>query len=185
MNRSRLTLVRHGESTWNSSRRVQGQNDESVLTEHGREQILRAAEMLPADLEVAVSSDLRRTRESASILLVGFSIPLTLDPGFRERHYGVLEEGPLEAVTPELVGVRDGVVVDSGAHPEGGESLADFFARVAESLERIASMGARHSLIVTHGGTIRMIRAYCEGADLKGLAWDPVPNASVWTVDLP
>ncbi len=185
MSRSRLTLVRHGESTWNSSRRVQGQNDEAVLTAQGREQIRIAALSLPVDLDMAVTSDLQRTRESAAILLENHPIPLSVDAGFRERHYGILEEGPLEAVTPELMGVHDGHVVDPGAHPQGGESLTEFFDRVVAAVERVAETGSQHTLVVTHGGTIRMIRAYCEGSPLAGLTWDPVPNASVWTVELP
>lgn len=181
----RLTLVRHGESTWNSARRVQGQNDDAVLTDHGRAQAEVAARGLPTDLDAAVSSDLRRTVETAAVLLAHRALPLRLDAGFRERHYGVLEEGPLEAVTPELMGVRDGVVVDPTAHPDGGESLDDFFGRVSEAVERVRSTGAAHTLVVTHGGTVRMIRAYCAGLALPGLAWDPVGNATVWTVALP
>jgi len=181
----RLTLVRHGESTWNSARRVQGQNDEAVLSDLGREQAGRAAQQLPDDLDAAVASDLRRTVETAAVLLAGRSLALRLDEGFRERHYGVLEEGPLDAVTPELMGVRDGVVVDPFAHPEGGESLDVFLRRVGEAVERVRASGAEHTLVVTHGGTVRMIRAYCAGLSLPGLTWDPVGNATVWTVELP
>jgi broad specificity phosphatase PhoE len=180
----RLIVVRHGESTWNSARRVQGQNDEAVLTEKGRAQAQAAAAQLPGDLDAAVTSDLRRTRETAALLLAGRPLDLRVDPGFRERHYGVLEEGPLEAVTPELMGVRDGVVVDPFAHPEGGESLDDFLRRVGEALERVRASGASSTLVVTHGGTVRMIRAYCAGLSLVGLNWDPVGNATVWTLDL-
>jgi broad specificity phosphatase PhoE len=40
-------------------------------------------------------------------------------------------------------------------------------------------------VIVTHGGTIRALRAYCAGEPMLGSAWDVVPNGSVWNVQRP
>jgi broad specificity phosphatase PhoE len=39
--------------------------------------------------------------------------------------------------------------------------------------------------VVTHGGTIRAIRAYCAGVPMQEMAWDPVANGSVWRVGDP
>ena len=40
----RLVLLRHGESTWNLERLVQGQDDRAVLTARGRDQVRRSVE---------------------------------------------------------------------------------------------------------------------------------------------
>jgi broad specificity phosphatase PhoE len=44
----------------------------------------------------------------------------------------------------------------------------------------LAQQHAGDVVVVTHGGTIRALRAYCSGRAMLGLAWDVVPNGSVW-----
>lgn len=178
-----LTLMRHGESTWNSTRRVQGQNDEAELTGRGRDQVRAALAALAGSVELIVSSDLVRAVQSAEIAAEVLGLPFVLDADLRERSYGVLEGGPLAAVTPEVVGLADGVVVDEDARPDGGESLRDLVERCARAARRAADRGwGRRTLVVTHGGPIRAIRASLEGRALLGRAWDEVANASCWDV---
>jgi probable phosphoglycerate mutase len=45
----RVTLVRHGQSTWNAESRVQGSSNFSVLTEKGVRQAKATAEMVNID----------------------------------------------------------------------------------------------------------------------------------------
>ena len=40
----------------------------------------------------------------------------------------------------------------------------------------------RNIVVVTHGGTVRAIRAYCAGRTFAELAWDHVANGSVWRI---
>src|SRR4030088_1814309 len=62
---SRLLLVRHGESTWNAARRIQGQLD-PPLTERGAAQARALSERLTGRrLAALYSSDLARTWETA------------------------------------------------------------------------------------------------------------------------
>ena len=42
----RVTLVRHGQSTWNAAGRIQGSSDESVLTAKGEAQAETTATLL-------------------------------------------------------------------------------------------------------------------------------------------
>ena len=61
---SRLLLVRHGESTWNAARRMQGQLD-PPLSDLGAVQARAIAERMVGHRLVAFyTSDLRRTRQS-------------------------------------------------------------------------------------------------------------------------
>ncbi|MGB3612463.1 MAG: histidine phosphatase family protein [Elainellaceae cyanobacterium] len=67
---TRIILVRHGESTFNAQRRVQGHCDESVLTEAGRiaaRQVGSALVDLPID--AIYTSPLRRARTTAELIL--------------------------------------------------------------------------------------------------------------------
>uniref|UniRef100_UPI0030DB9A2F histidine phosphatase family protein n=1 Tax=Oculatella sp. LEGE 06141 TaxID=1828648 RepID=UPI0030DB9A2F len=73
-------LVRHGESTYNVQRRVQGHCDESNLTEAGRagaQQVGMALRGLP--FAAAYSSPLMRARTTAELILAGLDANPSLD----------------------------------------------------------------------------------------------------------
>lgn len=184
---SDLVLVRHGQSTWNELRLVQGQNDEARLTAKGRDQALRAANELRGErLDRIVSSDLTRTRETAQIIADVLGLEIDLDADVRERSYGVAEGGSLDAITPEMVGVKDGVIVDEEASVEGGESLRELRERAGRF---VRTSGERwpgeRLLVVTHGGTIRALRSYCAGTPMQDSEWYAVGNCTIWTVSRP
>jgi probable phosphoglycerate mutase len=179
-----LTLVRHGESSWNVSRLVQGQNDQAQLTEAGREQAQLLAEGLRVhEFHHVVSSDLARARETAAILADALTLTSSTDPLLRERCFGTLEGGPLADLTSDLTGVANGVVTDPDARPAGGESFRDVVRRAELFVEKFSANASDGPLlVVTHGGMVRAIRAFCSRAPLERLTWDSVGNASVWTV---
>ncbi|HUV57627.1 MAG TPA: histidine phosphatase family protein [Acidimicrobiales bacterium] len=181
-----LTLVRHGQSTWNDSAIVQGQRDDAHLTELGRQQAREAGlELRQFDFDAIIASDLARTQETASIIADELSMRVESTPALRERCFGVAEGQPIAELRASDSGIVGGVVVDASAHPEGGESLNDVYERTTSFVQRLAAeRNNQRLLLVTHGGAIRTIRALGAGATMDGLAWDPVGNCSIWTVDI-
>jgi 2,3-bisphosphoglycerate-dependent phosphoglycerate mutase len=177
-----ITLVRHGESTWNELGLIQGQNDLAELNEVGREQARAVAQTLKSlGFDRLVASDLARARQTAEIIGSELSLALTTDSLLRERCFGVLEGQPQEMLDSRSSGIVDGVIVDPDARPEGGESFRDVVTRVGVFVEatRDATDDER-LLVVTHGGTIRALRAYVEARPLEGLDAFAVGNCSVW-----
>ena len=181
-NYSLVTAVRHGESTWNRDKIVQGQHDGAVLTEEGWQQARACGVTLQSHGYTSIiSSDLQRTRETALAINEILQLPISYDARLRERSYGVLETGPSAAVTPEVSGFSDGRVVSLSAAPPNGESLTDLFDRVGSFLddlfvkERVSPV-----LLVTHGGTIRALLAHAAGVSMDRLPWGPVRNCTVW-----
>jgi broad specificity phosphatase PhoE len=156
-----LWLVRHGETTWNSMGWVQGQVDGARLTRRGRYQARHAADLLASEPVGAVySSDLYRARRTAYVI------------GKR--------------VTSSLTGIEEGHVCDQHARPPGGESLDDVYRRCRSFLDDLRrSTGTGDTVVVAHGGSIRMLRAVLAERSLRGMAWDAVPNASICRVELP
>jgi broad specificity phosphatase PhoE len=77
-------------------------------------------------------------------------------------------------------------VVDEDASPREGESLRQLLRRASDFMEdlRLNRTGQR-LLLVTHGGTIRALRAYCQGESMMDREWDRVGNCSIWDVTLP
>jgi len=180
-----IVLVRHGESTWNELKLVQGQNDESNLNDRGREQAREAGLSLRAqDFDAILSSDLARTRETAEIIAATLGLTVTATSDLRERSFGDFEGRPLRELTPLLSGIENHVVVDDNSHPPNGESLLQLWYRAGSFVDSLYEQRRdQRLLLVTHGGTIHALRAYCAGEPPLAHYWYRVENCSTWTVE--
>ena len=161
----RLLLVRHGQSEWNASGRWQGWAD-PPLTDLGRHQARVASEMV-GSVDVLLSSDLERARETAEIIGEGIGVgPVVVDPGLRERHVGAdpgLTRGAIEERWPGHLA--------SYADPPGGETREQVVARVLDAVGRLAERFAGADVLaVSHGGVIRYLERH------HGEERPPLPN---------
>jgi probable phosphoglycerate mutase len=85
---TRLLLIRHGRSTWNAIKRIQGQAD-PLLDEVGREQARRLAERLRDNAPVVLyTSSLRRAQETAEIIGETPGVEVTSDERLKEYDVG-------------------------------------------------------------------------------------------------
>jgi len=178
----RVTLVRHGQSTWNERGLIQGQNDDAELTQRGQGEALSAANALKSvGFTHIVSSDLRRARQTAEIIAAVLELDVTNDQRLRERCFGSLEGQSLGLLGPDSSGITDGVLVDPDARPAGGESFRDVVIRAGSFLDdTLDSLGDSQLLVVTHGGAIRALHAYVLDSALEGLDMMAVGNCSIW-----
>lgn len=183
---TRLCFVRHGETPWNAERRIQGHEDVG-LNDEGYAQARAAARGLEGEYFSALySSDLRRARETAEALSPPLGLPIRLEPGLRERHYGVFQGLTVEEMEhryPEAgrrYHARD-PEFDFGH----GESLHTFAARIEATVARLA---ARHAgecvVIVTHGGVLDILYRRATGRDLVGPRDFPIPNAGLNWIEI-
>ncbi|HEX6910165.1 MAG TPA: histidine phosphatase family protein, partial [Longimicrobium sp.] len=86
-----LYLVRHGETAWNRTGRLQGSRD-LPLNEAGRRQAAALAEHFRArSISAAYSSPLRRARETAGAILAGRDVPVQVLPDLAEMRCGAWE----------------------------------------------------------------------------------------------
>jgi broad specificity phosphatase PhoE len=184
---SPLVLVRHGESTWNALRLVQGQDDRATLTRRGRQQASDVAHSLSSrGFDLIVSSDLQRAMETALLIAGVLRLEVVPEPALRERGFGDAEGGPMDRLTWRTSGIKDGAVVDDDVSPDGGETLREFRARAGAFFDiRQRRWPAKRLLVVTHGGTIRALQSYCAGTEFRGSQWDRIGNCTVWTVTAP
>lgn len=154
----RLLFWRHGRTEWNLAGRFQGQTD-IALDGVGREQARRAAELLAGLKPSAIiTSDLSRTRETASFLAEQTGIVPTVDRRLRETFAGRWEGmtfTEIDDVFPE-----ESIAWKSGAvdvRPGGGETRSEVGERVRaatmEAAEQLDSDGLL--VVVTHGGATR------------------------------
>ena len=154
-------LVRHGESTWNDRRRLQGQADPPLSVE-GRHQSRALARALNGIVfDRVVASDLVRTRQTVDLL--GHDQPV-LAPSWREIDVGDWQGRPIA----ELVAANGEAYAGwrHGTHtPPGGEPWPDFCRRIGTALAALVEGGYPRALVVTHGGVIRAVLQSVIGLD--------------------
>src|SRR3954454_18053064 len=127
-----LLLVRHGQSEWNATGRMQGQTAHVPLTALGHEQAAAAArELATLRPGALISSDLHRAVQTAEHCAGTTGLPFTTTPALREQGYGVLEGRP----SRELWDLVDWT--DPHWAAEGGESLDELHARVGAFLREL------------------------------------------------
>lgn len=181
---ARLLLVRHGQSTWNDERRIQGQLD-PPLSSLGREQARRvAARLAGRRFEAFYASDLARTRETAAEISAAIGREPELLPELREVMLGEwegLRADEIEARYPREW--EQWRAHPSWDIPPGGESAADFEARVHRVIDDILE---RHphgeTLVVTHGGVIQVTLGRFFNSRSDGLFPFVIDNCSITTV---
>jgi 2,3-bisphosphoglycerate-dependent phosphoglycerate mutase len=197
-------LVRHGESTWNVAGLAQGHCDTARLTRRGVRQAWGVVGQLgDRPIGALFASDLHRAMATAAPLASVLGLDIARDPRLRERCLGDLEGSATTAVTPAVSGISANRVVDPDARPPGGESLRDFYRRVAgfvtdlaeqrlPGLSRSPSLGlscgpdeAKEVVIVAHGGTLRMLSACLRGVPVERMAWEPLDNACILRASAP
>ncbi len=167
MRNRRLLLLRHGQTEYNATSRMQGQLD-TDLSDLGRAQAVAAAEVLAKRQPlVIVSSDLRRALDTATTLGDQAGMPVSVDERLRETHLGDwqgLTHQEVDAVAP---GARLAWREDARWAPHNGESRVDVANRslpvVIEQLRNLPEWGVdevdRPVVLVAHGGLIAALTA--------------------------
>jgi broad specificity phosphatase PhoE len=167
----RVVLVRHGETTWSSTRRHTGRTD-VPLSEDGRRRARSLGPVLTALLEGATAlvatSPLQRARETCD--LAGFGDRAEVWPELAEWDYGVFE-GRRTAEIRETIPVWS-----VWTHPiDGGESLDAVAARADRVIERLLAVD-RLAVLFAHAHLLRILGArWCglEPSAGRALTIDP------------
>jgi phosphoserine phosphatase len=158
MKKTRIYLVRHGESVLNKQGILSGQVDPE-LTDEGRAQVRRTKqELKDVKFDVAYSSKMIRAMETADILY-GKPLPDTNRlHGLRERSFGSWDGKPDQLM---IAGnkIRHSLPHEEGMHfkhvpdMESDHELTERFIPVLEAIAQ-ANIG-KTILIAAHGGVIR------------------------------
>lgn len=174
-----LHLVRHGQSTWNLARRLQGQRTDVPLTDLGREQAAAAAERLrAANPQVVISSDQLRAVQTGRIIAERLDLPVVLDPALREQALGRLEGLSYDDLVPEPVPEGQHI---SEVRWGGGESVADVHARLTTFVAQLAEQPFDEVVIVSHGDSLRILMAVLDGRSHRDVDWLEFGNGEVVT----
>jgi alpha-ribazole phosphatase len=174
---TRLFLIRHGETDWNTEGRWQGQAD-VPLNPKGICQATQIAQRLRSSgLNAIYSSDLVRARQTAQILADTVGRAVFVDARLREIHQGewqgMLVSEIQERYAEEFQQRRDDPL---SVAPPGGETTLQVQERVLSAVEEIRAKHPGETVaIVSHGFAIAVILAYCRDIPVTEV-WGLVPQ---------
>jgi broad specificity phosphatase PhoE len=156
-----LICVRHGRTAWNAELRFQGQTN-VPLDDEGRTQArMLALQLRATELDAAISSDLDRCVETATIILREHpGVTLRLDSDLREMNFGEWEG----LTWAQIVKSDPKLAVDGFSRPKlyappGGETFEGVLARAARVVARVReeSPAGSRVLLVTHAGVLHAL----------------------------
>lgn len=181
----KIILIRHGETAWNAERRLQGHLDIPLNAEGERQARLLAGALAAEPLDLIVSSDLQRARQTAQAVATLRGMPLLVEPGLRERCYGGFEGllySEIEQRFPVEFAAWQARDVDA-ILPDGkncGESFRQFYERATGAILGLAQAYPGRSIaMVAHGGVLECAYRMALGLPLETPRNFKVFNASI------
>jgi probable phosphoglycerate mutase len=169
MKETEIILIRHGETEWNSQKRMQGHSN-SDLSSVGQAQIQALGQwMKNVPFDLIYSSDSPRAKQTAEAITQFSGHELQFDQRLREKNLGVFEGLTSEEARerhPEVFRLfktaGSKYVIDEG---ESTQQLQD------RALEIVNEIRIKHPekrvLLVTHGGFIRVVMKHSLGLSLE------------------
>lgn len=166
----KLILVRHGETSWNVVRRIQGGSQEVQLNHRGQEQAQKVALALRRErLEAIYSSPRERALDTARAIAEPHNLEVFIKAGLREIETGLVGGMTVEECHQAFPQFwkewREGI---EPLRWPGGESLAEVVDRVKPV---VAGIRQRHStgtvVVVSHIYTMSALLLWALGLRLN------------------
>jgi broad specificity phosphatase PhoE len=158
----RALLVRHAESVLSARGIANGKVDVPCpLSACGVGQARDLADDLAEeDIDLCVTSELERARQTAEIALAQRALPRVVIPELNDPLYGRYEGGPLDEY------IAWALANDSAAEPPGGgERRQKLVARYAVGFRKVLERPERTILVVTHSLPVAYVLMALAGRD--------------------
>jgi valyl-tRNA synthetase len=181
--KSRWFVVRHGETDWNKENRYMGHR-EIPMNDTGKEQINATAEQLAnKNIDVIISSDLLRCKETAEIIGKKIGIKPIFDKRLREIDEGTWE-GLLRSEVIKKFSDLWETRTDLDNKRGGAETWRDVSRRMKEAFDDYQKKYKdKNVLLITHGGAIGSLTATLRGFP-EGKIPPTIKHASVMTLEI-
>ena len=149
-----VILVRHAQTRWNQSGRIQGGDNDTVLDETGERQCRSlAARLSRENIDAVYSSPLSRAIATARWIARDHRVDLIEEPAFREMNCGTLEGTEIADIGSRLQRLLKGGNEDELLFKScGGESCEQLLERTWSA---ILEKAARH-----HDGSFVVVSHY-------------------------
>ncbi len=162
-----LFVIRHGVTTWNSVKKIQG-STEIPLAPEGLAQAERlAARFKGAHVDALWSSPQLRAAQTAEILGRALALEPVFHDAFRELNCGVFEGKSYPEVKRDHSEDYRRWMEEPEFPCPGGESFNGFTRRVRTGLDAIFASGHRRVMLSGHSGVSRAVAAALLGIDFR------------------
>ncbi len=160
-------LLRHGQTKWNTLKKIQGSGD-SPLTAKGQEETEQWVETLKIhQWDRIIASDLGRVKATVDILNRKLQLPVTFDPRLREQHWGDWEGLTIPFIKEnyqEELARR--VAMGWQFSAPGGETRLAVKNRVlAAFLESAEKWPGEKVLVICHQGVVKSVLYFITGRE--------------------
>lgn len=158
-------LLRHGETEWNSKKKIQGSGD-SPLTDKGRKNTAEWANTLSQwSWNRIIASDLGRVKQTVAILNNALQLPVSYHPELQEQNWGQWEAMTIAHIKKQYSEeLERRVALGWKFAAPGGETRQKVLDRTLLFLQNIQQ---RHTgekiLIVCHQGVIKALLYHITG----------------------
>ena len=156
-----IYIIRHGQTDWNIEHRTQGQTDIALNINGIKQAELITRKIANLKIDNIISSDLKRAYMTAQIINKKFNKNIKTDKRLREFCFGTLEGITRDKITQEIWD-------DFNKNPKkfNAETKEEILNRIKSFIDDIKSNNInKNTLVVTHGGPIRMIKYYLDNGD--------------------
>ena len=179
----KLILVRHGETEKNVEGKLHSATDPEVLTKKGRQQMeLTAKHLLKIRPSSIYCSKERRASESGKIVAKILKAPLSPISGLEERNWGDFANKRWGEVRKIL----DPMSLEERYKyiPPNGESWEKAEKRMVNVIKKILKESRnKTTVIISHGGTIRILMPFFLKASIEETFKHNPDNASITIFD--
>lgn len=159
-----IYLVRHGKVLGEAA--LNGKTD--VLVDASlQDEICAEITALPVKFDAVAASPLRRCYDLAERAAQAKSIPLQSIDELQEMNFGDVDGVPFDLLSDQWDSLESFWQDPANHQLAGAESLQAFHQRVIQGWSQLISCINDNTLLVTHGGVIRMILAHCLDIDWK------------------
>lgn len=175
-----IYMVRHGQSVANTEHKYQGQSYDTDLTELGKTQALNTAKKLfDKQIEMVLTSPLRRTRQTAEIIVAEVKSDLNIADELKETDHGdwcYLTDGQIRAKWPELYAAWQ--TKPSSVIFPNGENFANQTAKRVIDWWQILDK-SKNIVIVSHENIMQIIITHVLGQSLDQIWEHRIKNGDV------
>ena len=169
----KIWITRHGQTVLNQTKKMQGRID-IPLNENGIAQARKVRSIIgDIKFDAVYASSLDRAIETAQTISGIDRSEIIIDERIIETDFGKYEQKPYS--TMGLPMNLYWLLPEVFPAPKTVESTDQMIARVRSFFEDLEKKDYDNVLIACHGGIIRVIRGYLEGAK-KGYVWRPRPK---------
>ncbi|MBQ8464830.1 MAG: histidine phosphatase family protein [Alphaproteobacteria bacterium] len=151
-------IFRNGQSSYNLAGKLQGQSNDSVLTDKGISQALNAAHFLKdKHIEVIVSSPQRRAKQTGTIIAKQLNTAIRYDSRFAEANLGTADGAVVNKLPKKSRKIlNQWFSSDENTNPrfQNGESKKELRQRVTSALKDYVDSPFQNIAVSSHNFSI-------------------------------